>query len=108
MDVILPAIAEARHFYPDISLDVIGTGPDLDRARILADQLGANDCVTFHGFLPDDDMHRIVASAAAGFALYDGSMAVHSSYTVSAKVHVYVACGTPVIINRGSGQLMTC
>jgi glycosyltransferase involved in cell wall biosynthesis len=104
LEVLLRAIAMLRGLWPDVHLDVIGTGPDLDAARDLARSLSLGSCVEFHGFLPDAEMHLKVARAAAGAALFDPRVAVHSAYTVSSKAFLYVGCGTPVVINRGTGS----
>ena len=105
LDVILPAIVEARKFFPDIFLDVVGTGPYEEEVREMAQRLNISDCVKFHGFVQDENrIHQIAARSSAGFALYHPSLVRHAYYTVNSKVFVYIGCGTPVIINKGAGS----
>jgi glycosyltransferase involved in cell wall biosynthesis len=104
LDVILPAIQNVSRLHPDVRLDVIGTGNDLEEVKATARELGIADRVVFHGFVEnEDDLCGLVARAAAGFALYDPSL-VHAQYTVNSKVYLYIGCGTPVVISRTTGS----
>ena len=51
----LEAFAEIkRSVRPDAHLDVAGDGPDLDAMRVRARELGVEEAVTFHGFVPGE------------------------------------------------------
>lgn len=105
LDVILPAVSEARTTFPDIHLDVIGSGPDLEGFRSEASEAGLDDCVRFHGFIEDEEeMRRIVGRSAVGFALYDRRLTPHAYYAVTSKAYLYAGCGIPVIINETAGS----
>jgi len=103
--IALEAVAAVRNELPAVKLDVIGRGPDLDRAIEHAGRLGIKDRVVFHGFVADEsEIHRIAAQCAAGLAIYDPVMAGHAKYTVNSKVFMYIGCGVPVIITSDAGS----
>ena len=49
---IIKTLAKLKDSYPDITLDVAGTGPQNDQLESLADQLGLSHNVRFLGFVP--------------------------------------------------------
>lgn len=104
LDVILPAIAIARRQLPDLTLAVVGDGPDLDRMRQTTKELGIEDAVQFHGYVKDESVvHELVARCAAGFALFPPDSG-YPYYTLTSKAHLYIGCGTPVIITESAGS----
>jgi glycosyltransferase involved in cell wall biosynthesis len=53
VDITLHALAQARaESGLDITLDILGDGPEHSRLAELVSELGLTECVTFHGFLP--------------------------------------------------------
>ncbi|MGX6446624.1 glycosyltransferase [Patulibacter sp. S7RM1-6] len=74
---------------------VVGTGPDEDRLRRYADDLGIADRVAFRSFVPYDEMPAVYASASA---LWLGSMPIWSWEEqfgmVLAEAH---AAGLPIV-----------
>jgi glycosyltransferase involved in cell wall biosynthesis len=63
VDLVVRAAAEVRHRRPGLSVDVIGTGEELDRVRSVVHDLGLEDAVRLHGFLPDAEKSRTLAAA---------------------------------------------
>jgi glycosyltransferase involved in cell wall biosynthesis len=62
VDVVLRATAIIARARPDLRLSVIGRGPEAATLRRLSDQLGLEDNVTFHGFVPSHaDVLDIIA-----------------------------------------------
>ena len=59
----LAVVAELRHTYPGLHLDVIGDGWWADRLRAQAESCGVRDRVTFHGHVPDGDKHALLGAA---------------------------------------------
>lgn len=101
----LQAMAALKSEMPGLTLDVVGKGPDLEKAVAEAGRLGLSDRVVFHGFVADEAAVRnIAAGCAAGLALYDPERAGHARYTITSKVMMYVGCGLPVIITPSAGS----
>lgn len=80
---------------PDISLVVVGDGPDRGRLEEMARPLG--DRVTFTGLLAAGEAHRLMA-AADGLALYSGYEGL--SHTLLESLHL----GTPVLASDKGGN----
>ncbi len=53
-DVTIQAAAHLRKRYPDVTLDIIGSGDEQARFQILCHELNMTDAVHFHGFLPNN------------------------------------------------------
>jgi glycosyltransferase involved in cell wall biosynthesis len=83
---------------PDLTLDVVGTGPELESLRQHAASLGVGDRVTFRGALPRDRSLSLLASA--------GFLVLPSSY--EGMPHVVLeafALGVPVVASDAPGTL---
>ncbi|QNN53976.1 glycosyltransferase [Nocardioides mesophilus] len=59
----IEAVAEVRMALPDLTLDVVGNGPELERLRALATQLGLDDVVTFYPGCSNEVRDQLAASA---------------------------------------------
>lgn len=59
VDILLRAL----ELVPELRLDVVGSGPDLNRLRILAQALAVTDRVRWWGEYPDEDLPRRMADA---------------------------------------------
>ena len=64
VDLVLRAVHDLRDQRPDLRLDVCGRGPELDRLRALAHDLGLAERVTFHGFVDEETKQAILRRAA--------------------------------------------
>jgi phosphatidylinositol alpha-1,6-mannosyltransferase len=62
-DVALRAVAELRDEFPALRYVIVGVGPDEDRLRGLAAELGIADRVIFAGALADDEIAEAYATA---------------------------------------------
>ncbi|MBE7187645.1 glycosyltransferase family 4 protein [Jatrophihabitans endophyticus] len=62
-DLLLTTVAELRDDLPDLHVDLVGTGPELDRLRALRTELGLDDTVTLHGFVSAQERDRLLARA---------------------------------------------
>jgi rhamnosyl/mannosyltransferase len=56
-------LLRAVELVPDLRLDIVGTGPELNRLRTLATALAIADRVKFWGEYPDEDLPRRMADA---------------------------------------------
>ena len=64
IDLVVRAVSRLVHEVPDLRLDVVGKGPEESRLRALVSELGMDEHVRLHGFLDEDDKHRVLSSAA--------------------------------------------
>lgn len=62
VDAVVRAVAALRTEIPGLHLDIVGRGPDRDAVSRTIEELGAEDLVTLHGYLSDDDMDRVLGS----------------------------------------------
>lgn len=83
-----------------VTLDVVGEGYDLDACRLLVDSLDLQDLVTFHGWVPHDEVMEHFAKA---------DVFVFPSYREAGGIVVTEAMsfGLPVIVCDGGGPANT-
>lgn len=94
VDLIIRAVAQLGTDIPDLHLDVIGRGPEEPRLRALVAELGLEDCVTIHGFLPEEEKAEVLrrcalhvnASDAEGWGQVVIEAASHGVATVARDV----------------------
>ncbi|MFZ4730290.1 MAG: glycosyltransferase family 4 protein [Pseudanabaena sp.] len=55
-DQIIQALPAIRRQIPNICYLLVGKGDDRDRIEAMVDDLDVRDCVTFAGFVPDDEL----------------------------------------------------
>ena len=63
VDLVIDAVARLRAERPDLRLDIVGGGPDVESVRRLVDERGLNDMVTVHGHLPAAERDALLAAA---------------------------------------------
>ena len=56
LDSVLAALGSVREAYPDVVYVVAGDGPDGERLRARAAELGVSDCVRFAGAVSDEEL----------------------------------------------------
>lgn len=54
VDDVLRSFAVIREQHPDTTLDIVGSGPERENLEALAERLGIDDAVTFHGYVSHD------------------------------------------------------
>ncbi len=94
VDLVLGALAALRDERPDLTLDVCGKGPELERLQALAAELDLTDRVVFHGFVDEDTksaiLHRaglhVTASDIEGWGQVVIEAAGHGVSTVARDV----------------------
>ncbi|MCW2847572.1 MAG: hypothetical protein JWR90_1546 [Marmoricola sp.] len=64
IDLVIRAVGRLRMERPNLRLDIVGKGVDEDHLRDLVDRLDLGDVVELHGFLSEEDKHRVVGGAA--------------------------------------------
>ena len=65
VDVAIRALAKVREVLPAVTLHIAGSGDDLGRLRTVAQRLGVEDGVRFHGYVPEEEKHGLLTGAVA-------------------------------------------
>jgi glycosyltransferase involved in cell wall biosynthesis len=79
----------------DVHFALVGSGPDFDRLRALAGQMGVQDFVTFTGRLPDEDLLRILSTA--DLCVNPDEVNEMNDKSTMNKVMEYMALGRPIV-----------
>jgi len=90
IDHILHAMVKVREQFPNVVLDVIGTGDDQTALEEIATALGLIDVVRFHGFVEDSEKAKHLSRA-----YIDLNPSVKEGWGIT-NIEAN-ACGTPVI-----------
>jgi glycogen synthase len=96
LHTVLDAMPALRDQVTDIRLVIAGRGSKEDAMHRKVADLGLGDCVRFTGWLPEDELHALVATADVAVvpSLYEpfGLVALEAA-----------ALGTPVVVSRSGG-----
>ena len=97
-DRLLHAVAKVRDRIPNVRYLLVGKGDDLPRLESLVVQLGLCDCVTFAGFVPDEELgnHYNLCDIFALPSCIEGFGIVYLEA---------LACGKPVLAGNRDGAL---
>lgn len=96
VDVTLAALAEARARGLDVTLDVLGDGPERDSLERLAVELGLEGAVHFQGFRPQSECVETLQNA--------GALILNSVYECGGAVVLEaMSLGKPVIASDWGG-----
>jgi glycosyltransferase involved in cell wall biosynthesis len=63
IDLVIRAIQRLVAEQPTLRLDIVGKGPEESRLRALVAELGLDEHVRLHGYLDEDDKHRVLGRA---------------------------------------------
>ena len=63
VDLVVRAIADVRRRRPGVTVDVVGTGDEIDRVRAAIREEHLDDAVMLHGFLPEAEKSRVLSGA---------------------------------------------
>ena len=98
VDVTLAALADARARGLKVSLAVVGSGPEGERLRGIAQALGLGDAATFHAFMPQTEVAGMLAEADA--FVFNSLRDCGGAAVLEAR-----ASGLPVIASAWGGPL---
>ena len=98
VDSLLRACASLRGSIPTLKLLVVGDGPESNRLRSLADQLGLYDRVVFTGSVPYADVSAFVCASDICAAPF-----IAGRKASPIKVYEYLACARPVVASDVDG-----
>lgn len=90
------SVAELKETFPEISLTIVGNGPEEENLRDLAISLDVTDRVLFKGRLPLEETLKLTSKSGIGLALYTGTWGFNQ-YGDSTKCREYFNYGLPVI-----------
>jgi glycosyltransferase involved in cell wall biosynthesis len=84
---------------PEITLDIVGGGPDETEMKQLAIELELIDHISFRGFVDDHkDVERFLSEASIGVAPYTK---ISSNFTLTSdpgKVKAYLGASLPIVL----------
>ena len=102
IDVLLHAAAIIRSRRPEIGLSLViaGTGPAEEEYHALAETLGLSDCVTWTGFIPQEEAARVWADS--DIAVIPSTLDSESFGVAAVEAE---ACGVPVVISDIPGLM---
>ncbi|MDN5715799.1 MAG: glycosyltransferase family 4 protein [Janibacter sp.] len=91
VEIALRTVADLAADYPDITLDIVGSGWWQHELENTAAELGVRDRVTFHGHVSEDEKHALLANAwvhalpsiKEGWGLVVVEAGVHGTPTVA-------------------------
>lgn len=93
---LIKALPLIQKKYPDITLDILGQGPEKENLQILIDDLGLANAVKLVGFVDNPYEHYAAASVFVQTSLWEGF-----GYVLAEAM----ACGTPVIAYDSKGAM---
>jgi glycosyltransferase involved in cell wall biosynthesis len=99
VDVAIAAFAKIKDEMPDAEFHIYGEGPAKESLIRLADSLGLNHRVVFHGLLPTEQIVQVMA---------DTDLAVEpkragsqfGNEALSMKIFEFMAVGVPLVVSR--------
>jgi glycosyltransferase involved in cell wall biosynthesis len=97
LSIALQALQRMQSDGPPVTLDVFGTGRQLEFHRREADRLGLNGTVTFHGFRPHEEALGRLSSFDVGVIPHHATR--HWNYTIQNKLFDYMGAGLPVLVS---------
>ena len=84
-----------------VVVDVIGTGLEEEALRERSRELGLQDVVRFHGYVPDHrDVERLLANSSMAVAPYVPSATTFTRHADPGKLKAYLAAGLPIILTE--------
>jgi len=99
LDLVFEVLADLKKDIPQILLNLIGSGPDLDYYRELSKKKGLERNVIFHGFVEDGpEFSSLMSNNLLGIALYKDEEDF-MKYTEPAKVKHYLSFGVPALVS---------
>lgn len=99
VDVLVEALGVLHRRGVSFHADITGRGPLEDILRARVRELGLDDRVRFHGFLPSHrDVETLLAQCSVGVAPYAPSPDSFSNFADASKLKSYLAAGLPIVM----------
>ena len=95
LDLIFNSARKLASSFPNLEIDIIGAGPDLDYFK----KRGAKSNLKIHyyGYMLDNDIDKIIKKSYIGIAPYIPSAENEAFYGDPSKIKKYLSFGLPVI-----------
>jgi glycosyltransferase involved in cell wall biosynthesis len=99
VDVAIAAFAKIKDEMPDAEFHIYGEGPAKESLIHLADSLGLNNRVMFHGLLPTEQIVQVMADTDLAIEpKRAGSQ--FGNEALSMKIFEFMAVGVPLVVSR--------
>lgn len=95
LDLLLDILPHLTATNPDVELVIGGDGPYRKALERRAAALGVSDKVRFLGWVPADDVPRVISRSQVG--VISNYPSDHTQNTIPNKLFDYMACGIPVV-----------
>jgi phosphatidyl-myo-inositol dimannoside synthase len=107
IDFLLRSFAILHNQMPDSHLVIIGSGRHFDRYRLMAGEIGIDECVTFAGSVPHDMVHKYFWCAdlfvLASRVYVNPRLGIRDAETMGRVLCEANAAGIPVVASRSGG-----
>jgi len=101
LDLFIDSMPELIKKFPDMKLDVIGTGMHQNNIKEKVSKLDLTNYVTFHGFIEcQDKTDEIFSKCVCGIALYIPELSGFTKLSDPGKIKDYLSAGLPVITTK--------
>jgi glycosyltransferase involved in cell wall biosynthesis len=100
LELLFEVIGNLRKVFPEVKLNIVGSGQDEDYFRKLSIDMNLQENVVFHGFIEEGERFSdVISNNCLGIALYkDDENFI--KYTEPAKVKTYLSFGVPVVVSK--------
>ena len=99
VDIAIKAVGILQAEMPDLKFHIYGEGPDKPALMALSEQLGLAGAVSFHDFLPCDEIPQMMALSDAAVVPKKASSAFGNE-AMSTKIMEFMSLGVPVVASR--------
>lgn len=102
IDLVIESIPEIKKKFPEIKLEIIGTGPEEQKLKGLCEKLDLKSSVVFHGWIENRKrLEQILSTAALGLATFNTQILDEKVKNADpGKIKDYMALGLPVIVTN--------
>lgn len=99
VETLLRATEILANKYKDLTLDVVGSGPEYDKLQNLAKSLGIAKNVIFHGFVKQyEDVEAILARSSIAVAPYQKNTENFTQFADPGKLKAYLGAHLPIVL----------
>jgi len=96
---IIRAMSILLQIDPEVTLDIVGGGPDENKMKRLAIELNLMDSITFHGFVKDHkDVEDFLGNSSIAVAPYTKVASNFSVTSDPGKVKSYLGASLPIVL----------
>jgi glycosyltransferase involved in cell wall biosynthesis len=96
----IEAMEEVIRYFPDVTLEIIGTGPFERELKEMVKRKNLEKWVKFLGRMKHDELMRYLPTCGIALATYEPDPNNITYYADPTKPKEYLACGLPVIITK--------